>query len=173
MMFRITQVVLKDSDDNSTLTFPLGSDIAVDVRYVAHEPVSNAEFWIAIDSKFGPVCGANMMLDGQMIDLPAGEGTLRCRFKALPLLPQSYSIRMGAKKNHGGAILFKRQEIAAFKVMGDLFAAGLHGERASMLAQNSVPLMCPYEWSLPNGQRVEIQIVSSRQANEEEKLKSV
>jgi hypothetical protein len=68
----------------------------------------------------------------------------------LPLLPQSFSIRMSIRTNNGSDMIVKYQDVAYFHVVGDLRDYGLKGELLSR-ASNSTPVVIPYEWYLPDG----------------------
>ncbi len=71
---------------------------------------------------------------------------------------------MAIRANDGTTALFEPQEIGRFEVAGMLFEYGLHGERANILARDSVPLVLPYEWYYPNGVATPVQITPAHTA---------
>jgi hypothetical protein len=68
----------------------------------------------------------------------------------LPLLPQSFSIRMSLRTNNGNDMIVNPQDVAYFQVVGDLKHYGYKGELLSR-ASDSTPVVIPYEWYLPDG----------------------
>ena len=91
-----------------------------------------------------------MLLDGNRPAVLHGEGKFACRFKALPILPQGYSVKMAIRTNNGNDLVIDYTEVAFFNVVGDLTNYGFKGEFLSR-ASNSTPVVVPYEWLLPDG----------------------
>ncbi len=67
----------------------------------------------------------------------------------MPLLPQSYTVRMAVKAGNRDPII-ELTEVGGFNVAGDLRAFGFQGAYQSLIAK-SVPVVLPYEWVLPDG----------------------
>jgi hypothetical protein len=89
-------------------------------------------------------------LDGSRPKDLYGRGVISCRFRAVPLLPQSFSIRMSLRTSNGSDMIIPYQDVAYFHVVGDLRDYGYRGEFLSR-ASDSTPVVVPYEWSLPDG----------------------
>jgi hypothetical protein len=121
----------------------------VDVHYQADRRIESPLFQVIVQSIHGPCFSADMRLDGGQPRFIEGEGRLVCRFKNLSLLPQSYTVRMAVKSGNRDPMI-EMQEIGAFVVAGDLKAFGFHGAYQSLVAK-SVPMVVPYEWTLPDG----------------------
>ena len=48
---------------------------------------------------------ANMLLDGHRPESLDGTGKLVCRFKSLPLFPQSYAVKMSVRTRNGNDLI--------------------------------------------------------------------
>ncbi len=153
----VTHVVLKNTHGQKTNTFHPGDDIIVDIHYHTIKPYIHPSFFIKISSRFGPVCAANMVIDGQRPAVIEGRGMITCRFKAVPLLPQTYNMAVGAFGNNRQKIL-REQEVGVFHIHGNLSNYGLVGEHADTVAPMSVPIMIPYEWQYADGSIKSVEI---------------
>ena len=147
--FTVHSVVLRDGRGQPTNHFAPGDELNVDVHYQADRRIESPLFQVVVQSIHGPCFSADMRLDGGQPRSIEGEGRLVCRFKNLSLLPQSYTVRMAVKSGNRDPII-EMQEIGAFVVAGDLKAFGFHGAYQSLVAK-SVPMVVPYEWTLPDG----------------------
>jgi lipopolysaccharide transport system ATP-binding protein len=147
----IEGVCLRNPAGEQTVEFLPGQDVIVEVRYQARRPVPRPHFLIVVQSVFGPCFSANMLLDGNTPDVLEGSGCLACRFKAVPLLPQSYSVEMCIRARDGQGTLLGWQDVASFAVVGDPAAYGCRGEFMAGRVADSVPVMIPYDWLLPDG----------------------
>ena len=160
---QVTQVVLRNSAGQPTTTFSPGDDIDVLVRYVAKQRYERPIIWISVAGLWGGIFSANMFMDGQRPEYIEGEGFIGCRFKAVPLVPQSYTLVMAFRAADRSA-LFQPQPVAAFHVVGALSDFGLMGEVADTMAQVSDPMIIPYEWYYPDGKRTAVGIGPSRKS---------
>jgi len=106
---------------------------------------------VRVEGPAGPCFTANMLLDGQRPARLEGTGRLSCRFRSLPLLPQSYVVRMRMAASDGRDTIFGLQEVASFIVDGNMEEDGFFGERFFFHAPRSTPVVVPYEWVLPDG----------------------
>jgi len=154
--FQVTSVVIRDGRGEPSFQFSPGDDLVVEVGFRADKPIKDPYIWIIVDSVRGPCFAANTLLDGSAPQMLEGEGRFVCRFKSIPLLPQSYTIRMGISAL-GGKPLMKQQEVASFSVVGDLSEYGFKGEYQTRAAR-SVPVMIPYEWVLSDGSVVSMDL---------------
>jgi lipopolysaccharide transport system ATP-binding protein len=146
----IRSVVLKAAEGQKCSEFHPGDDLIVEIEYEAQKCVDRPYLVLSVHGTSGTCFTANMLLDGNRPRQLFGIGKVACRFKALPLLPRSYSIRMSLRTSNGDDMIVTPQDVAYFHVVGDLRDYGFKGELLSRAA-NSTPVLVPYEWYLPDG----------------------
>ena len=149
----IERVVLKNEKGEITTNFKHGSDIIVEIQYRAFKRIPKPYFWIGIGSLFG----ANMLLDGLRPEHIDGKGTISCTFKGLNLLPQSYSVNVGARNHNGVELLVPTiKDAAVINIIGRAQDFGMKGDIAdSLIGLSGGGLLVPYEWHFMDG-RVEV-----------------
>ena len=133
----------------------------VEIKFFAKQRYEKPFFWVGIKSQYGSLFGANMLIDGNRPGAVEGEGTICCRFKKLPLLPQTYTVSMGVRGNDGRHILTQTKELGTFNIVNnisDLDAA--RGEYAEIIASNSSPVLVNYEWQMPDGKTVPVNLIT-------------
>ena len=162
--FAIHSVVLRDSTGERSNEFHPGDDLTVEIEYEARKRLEEPYLILTIQGKNGTCFTANMLLDGNRPKELSGRGKVACRFKALPLLPQSFSIRMSLRTNNGSDMIFNYQDVAYFHVVGDLKDYGYRGEFVSR-ASDSTPVVVPYEWYLPDGTIAPVSLMRCRDGN--------
>jgi lipopolysaccharide transport system ATP-binding protein len=146
----IQKVVLKNDRGEETSQFCPGEDLIVEINYEAQKRLEQPYVVLGVQGANGTCFTANMLLDGHRPDAMSGTGKLSCRFKAMPLFPQSYAVKMSVRTNNGNDMIVTYQEVAYFSVVGDLTQYGYKGEFLSRASQ-STPVVVPYEWHLPDG----------------------
>jgi lipopolysaccharide transport system ATP-binding protein len=146
----IEKVVLRNGRGAETSQFRPGEDLIVEISYDARKRLERPYVVLGVQGINGSCFTANMLLDGHRPEALAGTGTFACRFKSLPLFPQSYSVKMSLRKRNGTDMVINYQEVAYFSVVGDLAEYGYKGEFLSR-ASSSTPVVVPYEWRLPDG----------------------
>jgi len=146
----IKKVVLKNSRGEESSQFRPGEDLIVEISYEAQKPLAEPYIVLGVQGINGSCFAANMLLDGHQPEAMSGPGKLACRFKSLPLFPQSYSVKMSVRTNNGNDMIVNYQDVAYFNVVGDLADYGYKGEFVSR-ASRSTSVVVPYEWSLPDG----------------------
>jgi lipopolysaccharide transport system ATP-binding protein len=146
----IHNVVLRNSRGDKSNQFRPGEDLIVEINYDAQMPLPEPYVIVGVQGINGSCFTANMLLDGHQPQAMAGVGKLACRFKSLPLFPQSYSVKMSVRTKNGHDMIVKYQDVAYFSVVGDLADYGYKGEFLSR-ASRSTSVVVPYEWSLPDG----------------------
>jgi lipopolysaccharide transport system ATP-binding protein len=156
--FTVKRVVLKDSEGNRTTLFSPGDDMIVEMHYHADRPLEQPYVTLGIIGKMGSCFTANMLLDGNRPAMLHGEGTLSCRFKALPIFPQSYSVKMAIRTKNGIDNVLDYTTVAFFNVTGDLAKFGFKGEFLSRIP-NSTSVVVPYEWYLPDGTIIPVSLI--------------
>ena len=153
----VERIQLLDEKGQATSIFSPGSPIAVEIRYLAKQPVFHPYLWIGIRSQFGSLFAANMLLDGARPEVLDGRGLIRCTFNRLPLLPdQMYRVTFGGRESDGFSFLFRTTEATHFFVKGTAGEIGLNGELADSLVGQSAPVLIPYTWELPDGRTVSV-----------------
>jgi len=148
--FTVQRVVLKNSGGNRSAQFLPGDDMIVEMHYRADQPLEQPYITLGIIGKMGSCFTANMLLDGNRPAVLYGEGMLACRFKAMPIFPQSYTVKMAIRTKNGIDNVLDYTAVAYFNVTGDLANYGFKGEFLSRIP-NSTSVVVPYEWHLPDG----------------------
>jgi lipopolysaccharide transport system ATP-binding protein len=157
--FAVKRVVLRDKGGNEAVQFSPGDDMIVELDYSADQPLEQPYIILAINGVNGSCFTANMLLDGNRPLLLEGEGKIACRFKALPIFPQSYSVKMSIRTKNGNDRVLDYTDVAFFNVVGDLASYGFKGEFVSR-ASSSTPVVVPYEWHLPDGTVAAVSLAS-------------
>lgn len=89
----ITCVRFLDENGVAQPVFETGQPLTIEMSYIAHEPVPNPEFGLAIYRQDGTqVNGPNTRLAGLQMGLVQGEGVIRYEIERLPLLPARYLV---------------------------------------------------------------------------------
>ena len=148
--FTISKVVLRNERGNEVSQFSPGDDLMVDISYRAQKRIERPILALGVLGVNGTCFTANMLLDGHIPASLEGEGQIRCTFRALPLLPQSYTVKMIVRSSNVRDLIVPYQEVAFFNIVGDLGEYGYKGEFLNYAGQ-STPVVVPYEWQLPDG----------------------
>jgi len=146
----IRKVVLRNGNGEETAQFQPGEDLVVEIAYDAQKRLDHPYVVLGVQGMNGSCFTANMLLDGHQPEAFSGSGKLACRFKSLPLFPQSYSVKMSVRTQNGNDRILNYQDVAYFNVVGDLTEYGFKGRFLSR-ASDSTPVVVPYEWHLPDG----------------------
>ncbi len=133
----IQKVVLKNDRGEESSQFRPGEDLIVEINYDAQKRLEQPYVTLGVQGINGSCFTANMLLDGHRPEALAGTGKLACRFKALPLFPQSYSVKMSVRTKNGNDMIVNYQEVAYFSVVGDLAEYGYKGEFLSRASQST------------------------------------
>lgn len=89
----ITAVRLLDDTGEEQSHFQTGDALTIEMAYHAHVPVPNPEFGLAIFRQDGlHINGPNTVQAGLDLGVVEGEGVVRYRIEALPLLPARYNV---------------------------------------------------------------------------------
>jgi lipopolysaccharide transport system ATP-binding protein len=146
----IQNVVLKNGHGEQMNQFCPGDELSIQINYDAQKQLERPYFVLEVEGMNGSCFTANMLLDGCQPKVLAGAGTVSCRFKSLPLFPQSYCVKMSVCDKNGTEVIINHQNVAHFNVVGDLTEYGYRGKYLSQIS-NFTPVVVPYEWSLPDG----------------------
>ncbi len=148
----IQRVVLKNEKGTVVSEFRGGDSIVVEVHYQAREPIARPHFIIAIAGPYGPLFIANMVFDALMPAVIEGEGSIAVQFHPPLLLPQTYTVLLGARASDGTtALMDSKYDVAFFTVSGLMGDYGFPGEMADTQVADSTSMVVPYEWRLPDG----------------------
>jgi lipopolysaccharide transport system ATP-binding protein len=163
----IERVLLRNARGDTTVSFRAGDDITVEIHFRARAQINKPYFWVAVASAHGSLFVASMLFDGHRPEAIEGTGSYSCTFKCPWLVPQTYTITVGARGADGTTQLMKSREVAFFNVIGRMSDYGMHGEPADMLAQGSTPMILPYRWRLPDGRDIDVEMTHFRESGEE------
>jgi hypothetical protein len=148
----VDRVVLKNAAGEATTTFHGHDDLFVEIHYTAREKIPHPHFIIAVIGPFGPLFIASMVYDVQTPDEIDGTGVIACRFHPPLLLPQTYTIVVGARGQDGmTSIMTTQYDVAFFSIVGLMSDYGFHGPMADAVLANTTSMVVPYEWHLPDG----------------------
>lgn len=148
----LNKLALKNGRGEQTNHFAPGEDLRVEISFQARKRVNRPRFAIGIVGANGSCFTSNMLLDGKFPEYLEGEGTLTCVFKAIPLLPQTYTVKMAVRDETIKDFIFPYKDVTSFNVTGNLAEYGYEGEYVHW-ASRSTPVVIPYEWHLPDGRR--------------------
>lgn len=152
----IEQIVFRNSRGEKKIDFAPGDDVTVEIHFRARKRIRRPYFWVRILSQFGPIIGADMTLDGHRVECIEGAGMTLCTFKSIPLLPQVYTVRAGVYSEDGINTLAMGSGF--FNVLGKMADFGFRSDIADMQAWESAPVVIPYEWHLPDGRAIAVEI---------------
>jgi lipopolysaccharide transport system ATP-binding protein len=146
----IESVRLKTHLGTCSLQYEPCSDLVVEVAYSARNDLQHCYVCLLVEGVAGSCFSASMMLDGARLPVRPGPGIFRCKFANVPLIPQTYTVRMMIRGADGVNNLVPMQDVAYFDVIGDLESCGLRGDYRTR-ADRSVSVMIPYEWTTDDG----------------------
>lgn len=159
--FTVNDVVVRDPSGNPTQTVRRGDDMTVEVAYTAEVPVPEPYVRLVIHGIHGPCFAANMLLDGQRPTIFEGKGTISCRFAAVPLMPQTYTVRLSIRAGDGRTSIIESEDAASFQVTAELPEYGFTSPTVYAMSSRSVSVMIPYEWTHPDGTVAPVAVVPS------------
>ena len=148
--FSIGKVSLKNAQGEPSSQFQPGDDLVVQVSYHAAKRISRPVLALSVLGMNGSCFTYNMLLDGYRPPFLEGSGTIVCTFRSIPLLPQSYRVKLIVRTENVRDVIIKFQEVAYFSVVGNLAKYGYKGDFLAYASQ-STPVVVPYEWQLPDG----------------------
>jgi lipopolysaccharide transport system ATP-binding protein len=148
--FAIRGVSLRNSAGKESAQFSPGDDLTVEIDYSAEKPIDEPYIILSVNSMTGSCFTANMLLDGNRPKVLQGNGKIACRFRSIPIFPQSYSVKMSIRTKNGNDRILDYTDVAFFNVVGNLADYGFEGEFVSR-SSSSTPVVVPYEWHLPDG----------------------
>jgi lipopolysaccharide transport system ATP-binding protein len=151
----IQKIVLKNTLGEESSQFRPGDDLVVEISYEAQQRIQRPIIALGIVGANGTCFTSNMLLDGNRPDFLEGTGQITCTFRSIPLLPQSYAVKMLVRAANVTDFIITYREVALFNVVGDLAQYGYTGDFLTW-ASRSTPVVVPYEWRLPDGTTVDV-----------------
>lgn len=146
----LQKVILKNAIGEETQKFCPGDDLVVEMWFNAKRRIEKPYILLIVQGIYGSCFVANMLLDGHRPEVLEGSGMITCRFKSVPLLPQTYTIKMEIRASNGHDHIMDTTDVISFTIVGNLEDYGYKGEYQTLVSK-ATPVVVPYEWVLPNG----------------------
>ena len=94
-----------------------------------------------------PLISANMIIDGESLNSINGNGTIRCKFNDLPLMPRMYYIWVEVYGEDKSEILFRWQRLASFQITSSKYSTIMSENKgAARFIKDHAPIQLDYEW---------------------------
>ncbi len=114
----ITGVRLLDGDGEEATLFQTGDPLCVELAYVAHEPIREPEFGLALYRSDGlHINGPNTRTGGLELGVVEGMGVVRYHIDRLPFLPGRYQITAAIHDSFAPIAYDFHEEAYAFRVI--------------------------------------------------------
>jgi lipopolysaccharide transport system ATP-binding protein len=114
----ITHVRFLNGKGEEQQTFKTGEQMTIEMTYMAHEPVSNPEFGLAIYRQDGlHINGPNTNLAGLDMGIVEGRGVVRYEIERLPLLPATYRVTTAVHDRRSGKCFDLHKEAYALRII--------------------------------------------------------
>lgn len=152
--FLVEKIEIGNAAGERKTAFAPGERLAITVHYHAREPIVRPQLWFRIFSKEGPFWDMNSLADGHVPEKLEGRGTLQLVLDGLPLAPdQVFTLRMGARRANRDHFLLPTTDIGTIRTVASAADLGFAGEGDGHGLGGLAPLLHPYEWVLPDGER--------------------
>ena len=150
---RVIATTLADGDGQRRHTFRHGEDIVITVTYAVPQPVERPHFVLAVaDAQGGPpLFLASMLADGQAPARIAGRGSIKCRLKAVPLMPRVYAVWGEVWSADRARALLEWQRLGAFRIAEEQEAPRQAEPGGIRHVRVDGPVRVPYEWEFGDG----------------------
>jgi len=141
-------VRLLSGDGEETTIFRTGDPLCIEMAYLAHEPIRDPEFGLALYRGDGlHITGPNTRAGGLALGVVEGPGVVRYAIDRLPLLPGRYRVTAAVHDSARPIAYDYHEEAYSFRIV-----EGGTAEREGLLA-----LDAKWKWySLPVDIRTEI-----------------
>jgi len=145
---RVAGLRFADSDGNERQTFRSGEDVVISIDYSVPSPLQRPHFVLAVaDAQGGPpLFLASMLVDGGAPACISGDGSIRCRLKAVPLMPRVYAVWGEVWAADRGRALLEWQRLGAFRIVEDATQQRHTDAGAIRHVRVDGPVRVPYEW---------------------------
>jgi lipopolysaccharide transport system ATP-binding protein len=153
----IKSISFKNSSGIYTQNFSVGDDLSIEIKFHSPKRYNQPYFWLSVDSQHGSLFGASMLIDGKRPEFIEGEGMLVCKFRKLPLMPQTYSVWFGVRDSGGREMLTQTKEGGFFNIVNSVQVLNAaQSDHAEMTSNDSSPVIINYEWQMPDGKKVPV-----------------
>lgn len=99
---RITEVYLSDAAGKRTETFETSGNVILTLKYHSARKINNPDFRFIIQTIDGiEIICVNSGNTDHSVDCIEGDGSVRCCFESVPLLPNAYTITVGVSTMDG------------------------------------------------------------------------
>ncbi len=149
MQIEITDVRLMNERGEETTIFCTGDALEVEIDYIAHEPVVEPEFGLAIHRHDGThITGPNNRTGGLKLGTVEGPGSVRYSIHKLPLLPGRYNFTVAVHDSDSPIAYDYHEEAYSFRVVegGTQESEGLvvlEADWTRSTTRTGVELACP------------------------------
>ncbi len=153
----VLRVQLADTSGQPRQVFTSGEDVIVSVDYATQERVKHPHFcvWISETPAPDPLFAANMMIDGDAPAFIAGEGTIQCVFKNIPLMPRVYYVWVEVWGEDRAELLFQWQRLGSFHVVDPTLLLNIDERKGAVhFSKSHGPIRVPYEWRMTSNSRL-------------------
>jgi ABC-type polysaccharide/polyol phosphate transport system ATPase subunit len=135
----LTGVRLLDGAGRETTIFKTGEPLTIEMAYMAHEPILNPEFGLAIYRQDGlHVNGPNSRIAGLKMGLVEGPGKVCYHVESLPLLPARYQLTTAIHDSEAPIAYDFHEEAYKFRVV----------EGGTTETEGLVALPARWEWQV-------------------------
>ena len=115
----ITDVRFLNNANEAQNVFKTGDAMTIEIAYLAHKPVNNPEFGLAIHRQDGiHMNGPNSRLGGLETGFVEGAGIVRYEVESLPFLPARYQVTAAVHDSRLPITYDYHEHAFAFRVMG-------------------------------------------------------
>jgi lipopolysaccharide transport system ATP-binding protein len=139
----VLKKVVVRNQNLETNVLEYGDDLNIELYFNSKRKVFKPAFWLSIESKFGPVYGANGVLDGVGPNEVDGDFKLEYKFKEIRLLPQEYTLNFGARDKEVHEFLMSSIVIGTFNIVSSLSSLGF-SSNSDVFSDFSTPLLKDY-----------------------------
>jgi ABC-type polysaccharide/polyol phosphate transport system ATPase subunit len=103
-------------------SFATGDPMTIEIGYLAHKPIPNPEFGLAIFRQDGvQVNGPNTKLAGIDLGMIEGSGVVRYEIERLPLLPATYEVTTAVHDSRSHQCYDYHQKAYTFRILAGNF----------------------------------------------------
>ncbi len=114
----ITAVRFLNQEGEETTIFKTGDPMTVEIHYIAHEPIADPEFGLAIFRQDGlHLNGPNNRSGGLELGIVEGPGVIRYCVESLPLLPSRYQLTAAVHDSYQPIAYDYHEEAYSFRVV--------------------------------------------------------
>jgi lipopolysaccharide transport system ATP-binding protein len=153
----LEQVLIKNERNEAKTSFFPGEKLILEIQFFAGERIERPYFWLSIANGLGPVCGADMTVDGLCPEfIGPGEGKLECAIDLPLLAPQSFTLTVGVREKDAMTMLINTTQVGAFRIEATAGDYGFFGPQADASVPYGAPIILPYEWRMPDGRVVRV-----------------